>query len=219
MGKHSERIYFSPDILADKIKRNKATEDEKNLFYELIINLVRKFANKYKLTIKDIEFDDLVHIGFAHLYQSIRTFDSKKARFSTWAWYCLRSAYNREYELYKERSRTRLVGDIQMHNDEFDEATEPLDSAVAIEEDSIQSIFMRDAIRELFQLRVKEQFILREMFGNPFVDEYFLPSKVCISEVASNLGMEYAKVFNFWKKHVKLHLKNKLCEVVTASNT
>lgn len=218
MGKHSERIYFSPDILAVKIKKNKATEDEKNLFYDLIINLVRKFANKYKLTIKDIEIEDLIHIGFVHLYQSLRTFDNRKARFSTWAWYCLKSAYNREYDFYKKRIQIRLAGDVQMHNEEFDEVAEPIDLIVSTSHDLIQGFFVRDVIQELFQLRVKEQFILREMFGNPFVDEYLLPTGVCIADVASNLGIQYSKVFNFWKKHVKPHFEKRLCEVVTSKN-
>jgi hypothetical protein len=213
MQKHFRRAP-TPDKLAVKIKRGSASEEDKALFYELIINLVRKFAHKYASTIKDLDFGDLENLGFTHLYASLKTFDSHKAKLSTWAWYCLYSAYNREYELYKERRRMGLFSDMCSPNANDDDEA-PADMMSLVEgpsEDIILRVFVKNVIQDVFKKWERERAILKAMFGNPFANEYEIPNQIRITDIASDLGVQYSKVFVFWSRHVRPYLQERMCE-------
>jgi len=219
MGKGSVKsVSVSNTIksLVNKINKHKATEDEKNTFYGLIVNLVRKQSYKYQKTIKDVDFEDLVNIGFLHIIKNLYNYNDEYA-FTTWASYCLKSAYIREYNLYKKRKGINLGNDLISGDCSFSCQSDFSEFVVFDEISCLDKIFIRDTIRDLFnhvgtiKLNVK---ILKEMFGNPFIDDYSVPVSISVGDVANKLKIDYSKVNVFWAYKIKPYLRNKFKELV-----
>jgi len=199
-------------ILANKIKDGKATESEKNTFYDLIVKFVRQQANKYTKTIKDIDVEDLINIGFLHIIKNIFNYNDEFA-FTTWAYYCLKSAYTIEYNLYKKRGFINLGNDLFNHKYNTNYHSDFSNFIVFDDNDQINRMFMRDVIRDLFN-NVGKIKILKEMFGNPFKDDYVIPKSISVVEVARNLGIDHSKVNVFWCRRIKPYLRMRLEEFV-----
>lgn len=161
-----------------------------NVLYDSTIKLITMICSKY-VSSSQVDLDDLVQSCFLRIMKHIGTFNSKRARFSTWCWKVCSSEMNSRYR-NRMRYHCRFVDgeDIEKYSNKIEDTT-------------ILTKDIADTIRAIAKKYPKKKHILYGMFGNPNKSSFCLPTKVKMSKVARDIGAEYSDVYTFYKKVVQ----------------
>lgn len=194
----TRRMPITKELLAVKIVQQKASEEEKRLFHDLIINLIRKNAIKYCATSMD-ELNDLIQDCFLQVWQYLHTFNPKKAHLSTWVWIVCRSVLNQNFAdtcHYRNHVHS-LKGD-------FDFSKRFRQSQVVN-----SNMDVRQIINQLYEhCSCDYHDILKEMFGDETC--LMISEKIIIADVARRTKRNYIDVSRFFNHTVRPFLRKRL---------
>jgi RNA polymerase sigma factor (sigma-70 family) len=172
------------------------------ILHEGIIKLVYKHAHSYRIN-SDDTFEDLVQECCLRIWKRLSGFDPKKASLTTWIWYVCLSVLNRNYAKTKKRKNNiAQVGDDVYHS-----------VGITYEPFSLKEQ-MKEVIFQLHEKYPERQDVLLAMFGDPKDEEFQLPGKICVSEIARDLDKPYMNVYFFYRKKVCRYFKKCFSEQV-----
>ena len=154
-----------------------------------IAALVRMFAVKYSVSCRE-DYQDLEQEVFKRLFRVLPKFDPARGGLSTWTWRICTSVLNGRY-----RRRKKHIGrQVEVEN---------LESVGATTNPRMGRLDMVEAIRDLFMENLDRSALLEAIFGDPFADDYEIPTEVCVSKASRESGMPYGEACQFYKKVVR----------------
>ena len=196
--------------LAVKCGSGKATEEERDAFYEGIVRLIIQRANNFaEGNPKWYDLDDLTQACFARIWETLHMYRPEIAAVSTWTHFVCNSILCRTYaESKKYHSKIHKWDDYTGNSEQKDDigvsrGIEQYEKG-SVNEDQWIRVYMRTMMRKLFNENKDSVDILQQMFGDPFVDNYEPPAHPPTkADIARNIGRDYAEVYAFFKTVIK----------------
>ena len=196
--------------LAVRCGKRVQTTDDEEAFYEGTIRLMKKMAFSFqKRNPEWYSPEDLIHLCFARVWETLHSYDPNKAMLSTWIYYVCNSVLCKEYNSTKTYKQHMFCCDDNGRDGDEGGSSRGVEKYGCTEEDNLLKLRMREAIVEVFHDHPDEILVLRECFGDPFAENYEPPAKLPSKmEVARNLGLEYNVVYTFFKDVIVPHFKH-----------
>jgi len=195
---YNERVKPHPqtnEYLAELIGYKLANEDEKTLFYEKIINLVRKcVGDKFGFVGDDQE--NYIQECLCRIMQSIHTYNPTMSKLTTWIWYVNKSVIFR-----KSMKQKKIVDNVPFSIDEgIDESNKNIlyNDFLSKNNPDLQKD-MQQVIQKLFNKFKNKKHILYEIFGNPFQNNYRVSGKFVVVEISKKLNIKLRDIKKFIK--------------------
>ena len=170
---HPARQYFA-DALCKSIER-----------------MVGMLASRYSTTCIEHQ-EDLAQECFQRIWKKLHTYDSKRAKFSTWAWRLCSNVLNREY-----RRSQKLTSHLVSHPDE-DMERKPAEET---HYGAILSCEFADAVRELGEKYPEWKTFVYALLGNP--EDKTIPGGVCVAHAALVSEVGRGTAMNFYHQKVQ----------------
>jgi len=176
--------------LAVRIGQGWASDAEKTIFHDLIVNLIKKRVSKYYATSRD-DFEDLVNDCWVKIFRYIKTYNPSKSKVSTWVWWVCRSVLNQDYGYSQRWKENHIFGKAMMRGvspDTVDTTTFRMD--------------FESLVAELFENHPEHVDILGEMFVNE-EGRVACPGRLSLAGVARRANRSYSEVYKFVDRYVR----------------
>ena len=190
--------YIATCMAAEKngvVINHPAKELFPNVLCESIVKMVTMICGKYSVTCK-ADVNDLVQDCFLRITKRIGTFQHQKSMFPTWCWKVCSSTMNSRYRSHLRHASRFVDGE---HIENFSGRA----SSAILAKD------ITATIREIGEKYPDKKNILFGMFGDPDKEEFCLPTKVKISQVARAVDVEYADAYSFYRNVVQETFKQR----------
>ena len=167
-----------------------------DLLCESVHRMVYKLACGYSVTCR-VDVDDLAQDCMKRIVQRIDSFDSRLAKFTTWATTVCRSVLNGIYRRQSNWNKNMVnCADVSELGSEFAPKEQPDETGLAR-----MDIF--GALKILVRKYPKRRRLLMGFFGHPGRKGFVCPSRVMVTESAKVVGISYVAARTFYREVVE----------------
>lgn len=191
----SDYYPVTQESLATLCKDGLADEEEKNWLYDAVLRLVCMLANRRKNTLNE-DMEDLIQQAFERIWDKIDTYDYKRGKFTTWAFWVTKSVYDynhREMKKYREHF-VRVDCDSKEERTTFAE-TQGTDDNLRKE--------IKFVINDLYEKHPEIHDVLHAFFGNPNNENFLMPTDFSIQDTVDKVGRKYSEVYDITRNIIR----------------
>lgn len=208
------RTPITQDQIATALAQSQATgkpidhpagEQFGNVLHGSITRMVGMIAGPFSLSCNESS-DDLVQECFKKVFDKIYTFDTTKAKFTTWCWWVCMNTLRRRY------SRASLRFNVNNFVDPMDIAERSPSVSKPEGYEAVLRDEIIDIIDELVVKHPKHRQLILEMFGNPVKGQSTITEKPLIKEAAKRVGVTHQWAYTFYSRSVRPYFMKRFGE-------